>query len=307
MEDSLNTKKQCLVLSVIDFLQDELVKGSLNDEHKESIEVAIQCLESAFELDNVREKLENDKVDLLSLVNVKPKVEVSEEQRAIAEESKNLGNTHMKNASYVEAVEEYTKAIELNPNNAVYFCNRAAAYSRLEKHLEAIIDSQEAIRLDPTYGKAYGRLGIAYSNLNKYEDARKAYLTALKYDPGNSMYETNLKLAEERLYANMESAAPPEHRPLDIGQFINNPNLLNMATQMLSDPNFRDIMSGIMNMGNSGEPGFDALMQVGQTLATRMQEEDPSFVDNFRRQVNQNAPTSDTKPPENNQNDKKTE
>lgn len=32
-----------------------------------------------------------------------------------------------------------------------------------------------------------------------FEEARTAYKTALKYDPQNSMYENNLKLAEERL------------------------------------------------------------------------------------------------------------
>lgn len=73
----------------------------------------------------------------------------------------------------------------------------------MEKHLSAIADCKTAIKLEPSYGKAYGRLGIAYSNLNKYEDARQAYLSALKYDPGNAMYETNLKLAEEKLYSAM--------------------------------------------------------------------------------------------------------
>lgn len=93
------------------------------------------------------------------------------------------------------------RAITLNPTNAVYYCNRAAAYSRLEKHDEAIMDCKEAIRLDPTYGKAYGRLGIAYSNLNRFGDARIAYSKALELDPSNAMYEANLKLAEEKIYS----------------------------------------------------------------------------------------------------------
>lgn len=67
------------------------------------------------------------------------------------------------------------------------------------KDLDAINDCNEAIKLDPTYGKAYGRLGIAYSNLNKCDLALQAYQTALKYDPTNTMYETNLKVAQERL------------------------------------------------------------------------------------------------------------
>lgn len=81
----------------------------------------------------------------------------------------------------------------------MYYCNRAAAYTRLLKDREAIDDCKEAINLDPSYGKAYGRLGIAYSNLNKYDLALKAYEMALKYDPNNSMYETNLNVAKERL------------------------------------------------------------------------------------------------------------
>ncbi|CAH1103294.1 unnamed protein product [Psylliodes chrysocephalus] len=285
MDSSLDAKKQCLIVNVIHFLQDELINGNLNDERKESVEVAIQCLETAFEVDSeVRNNLENDKLDLVSLMPSFSKVVVTEEQMKEAEICKNNGNSHMKNSLYLEALAEYSKAISLNPNNAVYYCNRAAAYSRLEKHLEAINDCKQAIKLDPTYGKAYGRLGIAYSNLNQFDEACQAYKNALKHDPGNAMYETNLKLAEEKMFCNMESAAPPEHRPLDISQFINNPNLINMATQMLSDSNFRNLMSRFMSV-QSGDPNLDALIQAGQTLASRMHSADPNFVENLRRSL----------------------
>lgn len=160
--------------------------GNLN------VEVAIQCLETAFDHDqDSKQRCEAKKRDLLSSIRGPEKSEVTEEERNKAEEFKNKGNIHMKNSEYNEAVKEYTNAIELNPNNAIYFCNRAAAYSKLEQHTAAIEDCKQAITLDPSYGKAYGRLGIAFSNLNKYEEARVAYENALKYDPGNTMYETN--------------------------------------------------------------------------------------------------------------------
>lgn len=34
------------------------------------------------------------------------------------------GNNHMKEENYTAAVDCYTQAIELDPNNAVYYCNR---------------------------------------------------------------------------------------------------------------------------------------------------------------------------------------
>lgn len=35
-----------------------------------------------------------------------------------------LGNNHMKEENYAAAVDCYSQAIELDPNNAVYYCNR---------------------------------------------------------------------------------------------------------------------------------------------------------------------------------------
>ena len=51
------------------------------------------------------------------------------------------------------------RAIELDGRNAVYFCNRAAAHSKLNQHQSAIDDCKKAITIDPLYSKAYGRMG----------------------------------------------------------------------------------------------------------------------------------------------------
>ncbi|CAH1964395.1 unnamed protein product [Acanthoscelides obtectus] len=244
----ITAKKQRLMWSVVNFLQDELTNENvLSDERKESVEVAIQCLESAFDIDSeVRKKYENEKVDLLSLFPAN--VEVSEENKKLAEECKTRGNNYMKSSEYKEAVAEYTKAIKLNPNNAVYYCNRAAAYSRLEKHLDAIDDCREAIKLDKTYGKAYGRLGIAYCNLNKFEEARKALRTALQYDPNNPTYETNLKLAEEKMFGTMGTGnIGPQDRVNVMSELMNNPNIVDLCSQMLSNPQMRNLMVGVIS------------------------------------------------------------
>jgi hypothetical protein len=41
----------------------------------------------------------------------------------------------------------------------VFYCNRAAAHSKLNNHFAAVEDCKRAIDMDPTYGKAYGRMG----------------------------------------------------------------------------------------------------------------------------------------------------
>ena len=60
---------------------------------------------------------------------------------------------------YDEAIASYTKAIELDPTNPVYYSNRAAAYSSKASHDEAVLDAEKAIEVDPSFIKAYHRLG----------------------------------------------------------------------------------------------------------------------------------------------------
>jgi tetratricopeptide (TPR) repeat protein len=51
-------------------------------------------------------------------------------------------------------LEGYSKAIDLNPLEAVYWANRAAAHLRLEEFGSALADATKAIELNPKYIKA---------------------------------------------------------------------------------------------------------------------------------------------------------
>lgn len=87
----------------------------------------------------------------------------------------------------------------MDPTNPVFYCNRAAAHSRLNDYQRAADDCKLSLRYDPNYSKAYGRMGIAYSKLHKHDLALKAYQSALELEPNNVDYLNNLNVAQQRL------------------------------------------------------------------------------------------------------------
>ncbi|RKP03430.1 hypothetical protein CXG81DRAFT_7941, partial [Caulochytrium protostelioides] len=66
-----------------------------------------------------------------------------------ADQLKALGNELMANGDYDGAIAKYTAAIELNGTNAVYYSNRAAAYSQVSQHDKAYDDAAKALEIDP--------------------------------------------------------------------------------------------------------------------------------------------------------------
>ncbi|XP_064477204.1 small glutamine-rich tetratricopeptide repeat-containing protein beta-like isoform X2 [Ornithodoros turicata] len=272
-----------LVLSIVQFLRQQLQTEELTADAKESVEVAVQCLETAYgvSVDTQSHLLEQRtllemfrEVSLHDAAQAHTVLEPSPAQQAEAEMYKQEGNNMMKEEQYPAALEYYTKAISLDGHNAVYFCNRAAAYSKLNNHMEAIKDCQRALKIDPKYGKAYGRIGLAYASLNEHQKAKESYQKAVELDPDNQSYINNLRVAEEKLRG-MSAAA------------------------LMQDPNMQNIMSGLMSgglaQGGTGG-GLDALLQAGQQLASQMQAANPELVDQLRRHMNSSGANSQEGP-----------
>ena len=76
------------------------------------------------------------------------------------------------------ALEDHTKAIELNPNFADAYCLRGFAHRNRGENEHAFEDSNTAINLDPDFADAYCLRGFTYLKKGKYnlafEDANKA-------------------------------------------------------------------------------------------------------------------------------------
>ena len=189
--------QQKLVYAIIEFLNKSLEDGTVKQDDKEGLEVAsssqnllsdpmveltavsspVQCIGEAFGVDpsdDVQSERLSIKPATLETVfdlflKTRDKVASSSappksttptaEDKANADKLKQKGNSLMSGKSYDEAIETYTKAIELDPTNPVYYSNRAAAHSSKGDHLSATGDAEKAIEVDPSYVKAYHRLG----------------------------------------------------------------------------------------------------------------------------------------------------
>lgn len=287
-----------LAYSIMHFLRDQTNSGTLNSDEQESLEVAVQCLETTFKISSrdchlavsepLREIFLNAllKNDNVTLADTSPSPADTEK----AEQLKNEGNNHMKEENYRSAVECYTKAIDLDQRNAVYYCNRAAAYSKLSNYTEATGDCERAIKIDPTYSKAYGRMGLALTAMNKYPEAISYFKKALVLDPENDTYKSNLKIAEQKL---KEASSPiASGLGFDMASLINNPAFISMAASVMQNQQVQQLMSGMMSSavgrpaaGVGGLSDISSLIEAGQQFAQQIQQQNPELIEQLRNHI----------------------
>ncbi|PKS10232.1 hypothetical protein jhhlp_001982 [Lomentospora prolificans] len=88
-----------------------------------------------------------------------------------AEAYKAAGNKYFKEKSYVDAIRQYDKAVDLVPNSPTYLSNRAAAYMSNGQYDAALKDCSRAADLDPQNAKILMRLARIFVSLGLPEDA----------------------------------------------------------------------------------------------------------------------------------------
>ncbi|EPY30055.1 TPR domain protein, conserved [Angomonas deanei] len=185
-----------------------------------------------------------------------------------AEQIKNKGNELMSQAKYKEAIAYYTKSIELDPQNAVYFSNRAAAYTHVKDYKSAIMDCERAIAINPNFSKPYSRLGTAYFYEKDYASAVDAFTKAKELDPDNASYKEDLERAEEMLktsggVATGGAGGFPGGFPgmggmggmpdmSQMANMMNNPQFMETAQRMMQNPQFSSLVSNMAGKFSQG-------------------------------------------------------
>ncbi len=83
------------------------------------------------------------------------------------------------------AVNDFNKAIELNPAQPGFLINRANAYVDMQKNDLALADYAKAIAGDPKLAFAYAQRGILLQQMGKNDDAIADLSKAIELDPAN--------------------------------------------------------------------------------------------------------------------------
>lgn len=126
-----------------------------------------------------------------------------------------------------------------------------------------ISDCKTALSIDPLYSKAYGRMGLAYSSLQNHKEAKECFQKALEMEPDNESYRNNLQLAEEKIaqqgLGSLGLGGTLSN--VDLGQILRNPALMQMARQMLTDPNMQNVMSNIISASGAQGDRIEALIE----------------------------------------------
>ena len=102
-----------------------------------------------------------------------------------AEEIKTRANSLFGKKDYKEAIEEYGKALELDPTNHVVYSNRAAAQIELGQYEEAVASARACVKCSggKRYAKGYFRLGLALFKLGKGKESAFNLRRAKELEP----------------------------------------------------------------------------------------------------------------------------
>jgi len=97
------------------------------------------------------------------------------------------GNLHFKGGRYEQAIEAYTRSLELlpredHPEAVKIYSNRAACHAQGGNHRQVVADCNAALALEPTAIKALMRRSHALESLEKFEPALDDMKTVLKLD-----------------------------------------------------------------------------------------------------------------------------
>jgi tetratricopeptide (TPR) repeat protein len=150
------------------------------------------------ELTLEQRKMFGDLGHALSKVLAVLKQETRQETAADAGTHNELGNGFHNQGQYAAAIAEYTKAINLDPNEAVFWGNRAGSRLLDEQYAESIADYDRAIALDPSSAVYWYGRGNAKTWLDQWVDAISDYEAALRIEPDNEDILSNLENAREQ-------------------------------------------------------------------------------------------------------------
>jgi len=117
------------------------------------------------------------------------------------------GQVLLKSGKGEEALEEFNRAVELDPYNAQALYGRALIYQAANQHEFAIADFTSASGLNPQKPEPLLGRAISYLAVGKVKEAAADLDEASEFDPNNAQIWTTRGVAYERLGDRTKAAA----------------------------------------------------------------------------------------------------
>ena len=117
---------------------------------------------------------------------------------------KEQGNSEFKIGHYITAIDYYTRAMELNPNEPTLYSNRATCYKLLGKYRESLNDYKKAIQFNPKNTKNLKKLASVYVLLGNFGEAQIILQKCVNLEPNDSSNLTELNKVK-KLISNYEN------------------------------------------------------------------------------------------------------
>jgi tetratricopeptide (TPR) repeat protein len=117
--------------------------------------------------------------------------------KELAERAKDEGNALFQAGKTEEAILLYNQAIDLDPDNHLYYSNRSAAHMKNDSKSKALHDAEKCVALAPTWPKGYARLGAAQQALKRFDAAVDTFKKGLELDATNQALWSALRACQE--------------------------------------------------------------------------------------------------------------
>jgi tetratricopeptide (TPR) repeat protein len=107
-----------------------------------------------------------------------------------------IGDIYRSIGLYHHAIEEYQKALNLNPSYRDIRTKLGQAYRENGQLVQSLKELKEVVKLDGRYSPARVQLGVTLYSQGKITDAKKEWKTVIEKDPDNEYAKMYLRLCE---------------------------------------------------------------------------------------------------------------
>jgi DnaJ family protein C protein 8 len=132
-----------------------------------------------------------------------PPSETLEEWEIQRDSHKKDGDAAFRAGGYRTAIDQYTKAISLDPEFIVLYSNRSAAFLSNGESSKALKDARKCIELDTAFAKGHSRLAAALLALKRFEQAKDSYQHVLEKEPKNAAAKNGIDVCVKEISKRM--------------------------------------------------------------------------------------------------------